>query len=100
MLAYLRAHLHPEGTPMEEAIRLALRPHRTFRRGKVAIGLAWLHARRGDRSFVWHNGGTSGFGSFAVFPPDHGTAVVLLSNSRYLLQSGRTGLALLEALGA
>jgi serine-type D-Ala-D-Ala carboxypeptidase/endopeptidase len=100
MLAYLWAHLHPEGTPMEEPVRLAVGPHRTFRKGKVAVGLGWLHGRRGHRSFVWHNGGTVGFGSFAAFAPDRGTGVVLLSNSRYLLRSGRAGLALLEALGA
>jgi D-alanyl-D-alanine-carboxypeptidase/D-alanyl-D-alanine-endopeptidase len=99
MQSYLRAHLFPERTPMEDAIRLALGPHRSFRRGKVAIGLAWLHGRRGKRSFVFHNGGTVGFGSFAAFDPERENAVVLLSNSPYLLRSGRTALALLQALG-
>jgi serine-type D-Ala-D-Ala carboxypeptidase/endopeptidase len=98
MLAYLRAHLHPDRTPVEDVLRLAIGPHRSFRRGTTAIGLGWLHLRRKDRTTVWHNGGTVGFGSFAAFDPDGDAAVVILSNSRYLLRSGRTAIGLLEAL--
>ena len=100
MLTYLRAHLSPERTPLAEALRLALGPHRTFKGGKVAVGLAWLHVRRGDPTFVWHNGGTVGFGSFAALDPARDAGVVLLSNSRYLLRSGRLGVGLLRALGS
>lgn len=98
MLAYLRAHLHPGRTPLPEAIVTAVGPHRTFKRGRVAIGLGWLHLRRGGRTVVFHDGGTVGFGSMIAFDPRRDTAVVLLSNSRYLLRTGRVGLGLLEAL--
>jgi serine-type D-Ala-D-Ala carboxypeptidase/endopeptidase len=98
MLAYLRAHLHPDQTPEGETFRLAIGPHRSVRRGRAAIGLAWLHLRRGGRTTVWHNGGTVGFGSFAAFDPDRDAAMVLLANSRYLLRSGRLAMRLLEAL--
>jgi CubicO group peptidase (beta-lactamase class C family) len=100
MLTYLRAHLDPERTRLAEAVRLALGPHRTFKGGKVAVGLAWLHVRRGDPAFVWHNGGTVGFGSFAALDPARDAGVILLSNSRYLLRAGRLSVGLLRALGS
>jgi D-alanyl-D-alanine-carboxypeptidase/D-alanyl-D-alanine-endopeptidase len=98
MLAYLRAHLHPERTPIPEAIRMAIGPQRSFRRGKAAVGLGWLHVIQKDRTIVWHNGGTVGFGSMAAFDPGSDGAVVMLSNSRYLLRMGRAGIRLLAAL--
>jgi serine-type D-Ala-D-Ala carboxypeptidase/endopeptidase len=100
MVTYLRAHLHPERTPIPEVLRLAIGPHRSFRRGKAAIGLGWLHVRQKDRTIVWHNGGTVGFGSMAAFDPAGDGALVMLSNSRYLLRMGRAGIGLLTALTA
>lgn len=97
MLAYLRAVLHPDRTDLADALRLAIGPHRVFRRGRIAIGLGWLHLRRRS-TVVWHNGGTVGFGSFVAFDPGRDAGVVLLSNSRYLLRTGRTAMGLLEAL--
>lgn len=99
MLAYLRAHLHPERTAIPGPILMAIGPHRTFRRGKVAVGLGWLHLRRKDRITILHDGGTVGFGALAAFEPERDAAIVMLSNSRYLLRTGRTALRLLEALG-
>jgi CubicO group peptidase (beta-lactamase class C family) len=98
MVTHLRAHLHPERTPIPEVLRLAIGPHRSFRRGKAAIGLGWLYVRQKDRTIVWHNGGTVGFGSMAAFDPARDGAVVMLSNSRYLLRMGRAGIGLLAAL--
>jgi serine-type D-Ala-D-Ala carboxypeptidase/endopeptidase len=98
MVTYLLAHLHPERTPIPEALRMAIGPHRSFRRGKAAIGLGWLHVRQRDRTIVWHNGGTVGFGSMAAFDPARDGAVVMLSNSRDLLRMGRAGIGLLAAL--
>jgi serine-type D-Ala-D-Ala carboxypeptidase/endopeptidase len=98
MLAYLRAHLDPERTPLEGPLTAAVGPHREFRRGRLAVGLGWWHVRRGERTVVLHDGGTVGFGAFAAFAPGRDAAVVLLSNSRYLLRTGRVGLGLLEAL--
>jgi CubicO group peptidase (beta-lactamase class C family) len=99
MLAFLRAHLHPARTPFPEVVRLAIGPHRTFRRGRVGIGLGWLHLIRRDGAAIWHNGGTMGFGSFAAFDPGRDAAMVLLFNSRYLLRTARTALGLLGSLG-
>lgn len=98
MVRYLCALLHPERTDVREMLCMAVGPHRAVGRQKAAVGLGWFHLHRGDRVVVWHNGGTVGFGSFLAFDPRRDAAVVLLSNSRYLLRSGRTALRLLDEL--
>ncbi|MBD0293160.1 MAG: beta-lactamase family protein [Jiangellaceae bacterium] len=98
MVRYVCALLHPERTDVRDMLCMAVGPHRPVARQKAAVGLGWFHLHRGDRVVVWHNGGTVGFGSFVAFDPRRDAAVVLLSNSRYLLRSGRTALRLLDEL--
>ena len=75
MLKFLRANLEPDHTPIAKALRLAQRRHAND------CGLAWqFQTTFEDLTFIWHNGGTGGYRSFAGFDPRHKTAVVLLSN--------------------
>jgi CubicO group peptidase (beta-lactamase class C family) len=45
----------------------------------MKIGLAWLY-QTGTGSF-WHNGGTGGFSSYALFNPNEDFVVVVLYNT-------------------
>jgi serine-type D-Ala-D-Ala carboxypeptidase/endopeptidase len=88
MLTYLEAQLHPDHLPptalasangktlhsaiaLDQIIRAEGAPG-------MHIALNWFHIDA-TRSF-WHNGGTGGFSSFALFNPDKDFAVIVLSN--------------------
>lgn len=68
----------PDG-PLAPAIRATLTPRQPVPGGE--IGLAWHHARRGDRRISWHNGMTGGFSAMIAFDPDRGLGVAALANS-------------------
>ena len=54
--------------------------------------LGWVVRRSANGTVIWHNGGTSTFGAFVGFLPDHGAGVVILTNA--------TNVGLPDALGA
>ncbi|WP_459695521.1 serine hydrolase [Acidisoma sp. C75] len=54
--------------------------------------LGWVMRRSDNGTVIWHNGGTTTFGAFVGFLPDHGAGVVILSNA--------TNVGLPDALGA
>jgi CubicO group peptidase (beta-lactamase class C family) len=66
----------------------------------VEVGLGWLIARPPGAAgpLLWHNGGTSGFRSFAAVALEANTAVVVLSNTARSVD--RLGLRLLKALSS
>jgi CubicO group peptidase (beta-lactamase class C family) len=75
MLKFLRANLEPDRTPIAVALRESTKRHFKM------MGLGWhFQTTFEDLTFIWHNGGTGGYRSFAGFDPKHKTAVVLLSN--------------------
>jgi serine-type D-Ala-D-Ala carboxypeptidase/endopeptidase len=75
MLKFLRANLEPDRTPIAAALRECKKRH--FK----DIGLAWNFLTTFEGlTFIWHNGGTGGYRSFAGFDAQNGTAVVVLSN--------------------
>ncbi len=75
MLKFLRANLEPETTTIAKALVLAQQRH------LKGMGLAWFFLTTAeDLTFLWHNGGTAGYRSFAGFDPKNKTAVILLSN--------------------
>lgn len=75
MLKFLRAQLEPDKTRIASALRECQKRH------AKGMGLAWHFQNTVEGlTFIWHNGGTGGFRSFAGFDPKHKTAVVLLSN--------------------
>jgi D-alanyl-D-alanine-carboxypeptidase/D-alanyl-D-alanine-endopeptidase len=98
MLVYLRAHLDPDRTPLAEPLRRVQSPHFQVKKERVAIGLAWMIVTRKDRTFVWHNGATGGFSSFAGFSPNGGIALVALANARVAGRLTRIGVRGLEEL--
>jgi CubicO group peptidase (beta-lactamase class C family) len=68
----------PDG-PLAPVIRATLAPRQPVPGGE--IGLAWHHARHGDRRISWHNGMTGGFSAMIAFEPDRGLGVAALANS-------------------
>ena len=87
MLNYLEAQLHPEKLPtsalatangktLPDAIKMTHEIRAEVGNG-MHIGLNWF--RYDDTGSYWHNGGTGGFSSYAVFNPEKDFAVVVLS---------------------
>jgi CubicO group peptidase (beta-lactamase class C family) len=56
-----------------------------------SYALGWVVRRSANGTVIWHNGGTSAFGAFGGFLPDHGAGVVILTNT--------TNVGLPDALG-
>ncbi len=92
MLTYLEAQLHPDRVKHAAGAGRADSPASTLPsalqmshelRADVGpgmkIGLAWLYVS--DTGSYWHNGGTGGFSSYAVFNPKEDYAVVVLFNT-------------------
>ena len=84
MLNYLEAQLHPEkltaatanGKTLPDAIRMTHEIRADVGNG-MHIGLNWF--RNDDTGSYWHNGGTGGFSSYAIFNPEKDFAVIVLS---------------------
>jgi CubicO group peptidase (beta-lactamase class C family) len=82
MLKYLQANMHPEGRPLEHALRES---HRLLFQEdeRTAYGMNWVHvqSKRLGQTMICHDGGTGGFRSFIAFTEDNRLGVVILSNS-------------------
>jgi CubicO group peptidase (beta-lactamase class C family) len=97
LLRFLEANLDPARSPLAAPLERCQRPR--LRMGRhLEVGLGWLiaHPPGGAGPVLWHNGGTSGFRSFAGLIKERGAAVVVLSNTARSVD--RLGLRLLEAL--
>lgn len=80
LLTLLRAHLVPDSTPLEVAVRGVLAVRARIG-GPLAVGLGWhLVERRDGARWWWHNGGTGGFRSFVGFDPEAMRGVAVLAN--------------------
>jgi CubicO group peptidase (beta-lactamase class C family) len=80
MLAYLEAYLHAPraaGT-LATALEMCREVHADALPG-MKIALAWLVEN--DTGAYWHNGGTGGFSSYALFNPKEDYALVVLYNT-------------------
>jgi CubicO group peptidase (beta-lactamase class C family) len=99
LLCLLRANLDPARTPLASQIERTQLPRLRGAR-RTEVGLGWLIARPpgAARPVLWHNGGTSGFRSFAGVARETGTAVVVLGNTARSVD--RLGLRLLTALSS
>ncbi|MEU2673937.1 serine hydrolase domain-containing protein [Streptomyces sp. NPDC007164] len=81
MLRFLGAQLHPDRSPLQDAIELTQRPHFTVDRN-LRIGLGWhLSPLPSGRTMTWHNGGTGGFSTCAAFSRRSMTAAVMMVNT-------------------
>jgi CubicO group peptidase (beta-lactamase class C family) len=78
MLTYLEAQLHPDKVPLASALSMCHELRADALPG-MKIGLAWLFEN--DTHNYWHNGGTGGYSSYALFNPQGDYAVVVLYNT-------------------
>ena len=92
MLTFLEAQLHPDrikGTSAEAKTLAAAIAASHEVRGEAGpgmhIGLNWI--RLDDTGTYWHNGGTGGFRTFALFDPANDFAVVVLLNGSVGLEA-------------
>jgi serine-type D-Ala-D-Ala carboxypeptidase/endopeptidase len=83
MLAYLAAQLHPESVSNASAtLPAAIRLSHELRADvtpSMKIALAWFCDT--NTGVYWHNGGTGGFSSYALFNPKEDYAAVVLYNT-------------------
>jgi D-alanyl-D-alanine-carboxypeptidase/D-alanyl-D-alanine-endopeptidase len=80
MLTYLEAQLHPQKLS-DKTLGAAIEATHVVRAdvgGGMHIGLNWF--RIDETGSYWHNGGTGGFSSYALFNPEKDYAVVVLFN--------------------
>lgn len=92
LLAYLHAHLHPQSTPLADALIATHRPRCPSGENKMC--LIWNHRVTHQRTLLWHTGGTGGFTTFMGFSPDAGVGVGILANTKHtsdqaVLRAGR-----------
>lgn len=78
MIAYLKAQLTTVDPILNAAFQDTHKERSDAGSPDMQIGLGW-HIR--NHKYVWHNGGTGGFRSFAGFDPEKKRAIVLLTNS-------------------
>jgi CubicO group peptidase (beta-lactamase class C family) len=99
MLRFLAANLDPGRTSLAAPLARIQQPRQRKGRG-MQVGLGWMIARSpGQRGpLLWHNGGTTGFRSFAAVARDRGIAVVVLSNTARMVDP--IGLRLVRELSA
>lgn len=76
MVAYLQSFM----LKPDSAHTLALQPQQDLGGGKQ-IGLAWIRDQAKGQAFIWHNGQTGGYASFAGFTQEGQRGVVVLSNT-------------------
>jgi CubicO group peptidase (beta-lactamase class C family) len=80
MLIFLSASMGLVGTPLASAFRTIEMEHFQLREPGTAMGLGWRLAKLGDRTLVWHSGGTGGFRTIAVYEQPARRGAVVLSN--------------------
>jgi CubicO group peptidase (beta-lactamase class C family) len=89
MLTYLEAQLHPDAlpataasTPQGKTLPAALYASQKIRAEVPpgsSIALNWFHVDVTDN--YWHNGGTGGYSSYALFNPGDDFALIVLFNT-------------------
>jgi CubicO group peptidase (beta-lactamase class C family) len=82
LLKYLQANMHPDGLPLEKAIRESHRE--LFKQDeRLAWAMNWLRLQGETlkQTVIWHNGGTGGFRSYLGFAERSRVGVLVLSNA-------------------
>ena len=81
VLTFLDAQLGRAEVTGDLAAAMALTHRVRYAGRKIRVGLAWhVDPGPGAPRTYWHDGGTGGGASVAVFAPAHGRAVVILAN--------------------
>ena len=89
MLRFARANLHPEETPIEDALLLAQKirhqdesgPDLSWSGHGAQVCLGWFPASGGATR--WHNGQTGGYHTYLAIWPDKDCAVALFANTTW-----------------
>ncbi len=89
MLRFARANLHPEETPIEDALLLAQKirhqdesgPDLSWSEHGAQVCLGWFPASGGATR--WHNGQTGGYHTYLAIWPDKDCAVALFANTTW-----------------
>ena len=79
MLTLLEAFLGYKKSPLAPAMKAMLEVRRPV--GKLEMGLGWFINSSNDRQIALHDGGTTGFCSFAGYDPQERIGVVVLANA-------------------
>jgi D-alanyl-D-alanine-carboxypeptidase/D-alanyl-D-alanine-endopeptidase len=79
MLKFLAANTGEPANDLERAMRLAQAP-RFNMPGSARIGLGWITLKTPRGSFIYHDGGTGGFGSLIGIDTTRNVGLVLLAN--------------------
>lgn len=80
MLAYLRAHLGPADSQLQQAMRAAVEVRDAIGEN-ASIGLGWQVRDHEGRSIIAHGGGTGGYSTLIAFDPELGVGFVRLANA-------------------
>lgn len=82
LLAFARAQLHPQTTPLAGAFRLVQEPQVKANRW-MSVGLGWhlTPIPGAAHTSLWHNGGTGGFRSYLGLLPGADAGVIVLANT-------------------
>lgn len=78
MITYLIAQMTDTKLPLTAAFKQAHQERADAGKSNTQIGLGW-HIT--DKNYVWHNGGTGGFRSFAGFDPAKKRAIIIMVNA-------------------
>ncbi len=78
MLKLVAAHLHPEGSPLAEAAKLAMTRRPVQASSGAPMGLGWHYAA--DNVTLWHTGQTGGYSAAVFIAPPNRKGVVILAN--------------------
>jgi len=101
MLRFLDAQCGRSESPLAKAMRLTREKQRPAYDG-MDIGLGWFLRPVGDRTVVWHNGGTGGFRTYVAFCREPAVAVAVLSTNGPAAKDGgpidKLGLELIRML--
>ena len=82
MLTFLESHLNSDGTPLAQAMKLAIDP-RTRASTTVEVALGWhVYTEPEIPRILYHNGSMMGFRSYVGMAPELGLGIVVLGNSR------------------
>jgi len=81
LLTFVAAHLAEPDSSLGSAMAAMRAVRRPTGTPNLDIALGWHILTQEGREFVWHNGGTGGYSSFAGFCPQTGVGVVVLANS-------------------
>jgi len=78
MMKYLVAQMETSVPSLQKAFQLTRQERADAGNLTYQIGLGWHIA---DHKYIWHNGGTGGFRSFAGYDPEKKRAIIILTNS-------------------